>query len=269
MMFIVAMAMVIALLGGPNRAGASPSPQPAGSDSQADAYACEPGTVARAAKAIGFAGTDFWTDGWRNACRIDPAHDDRAIVALTYVAGEEKTGKEHSGQDYNALDLDLVVLDLESDKVLAHTHESESVEDGGDRFENIVIDTARYVLAPGARAFGVSVSNATHCYCANGGYTTLTLYLVRGDKLDKVGGVQTSSSQSGTERGDTPPPCTNLSSNETTTVSIGKGNSHGLADLLLTTVVTKTYDDDDPSKCPALKPTKTTNTLRFDGTTYK
>jgi hypothetical protein len=266
MMFIVAMA--IALLVGQNRAGASPSPQSAGSDSQADAYACEPGTVAKAAKAIGFAGTDFWTDGWHNACRIDPAHDDRAIVALTYVAGEEKTGKEHPGQYNNTLDLDLVVLDLKNDKVLAHTHESGSVEDGGDRFESIVIDTAQYVLAPGTRAFGISVSNATHCYCANGGFTTLTLYLVRGDKLDNVGGVQTSSSQSGTERGDTPPLCTNLSSDETTTVSVGKGSSHGLADLLLTTAVTKTYDD-DPSKCPALKSTKTKSTLRFDGTTYK
>jgi hypothetical protein len=269
MMFIVAIGMAIALLAGPNRALASPSPQSAGSASQADAYACEPGTVARAAKAIGFAGTDLWTDGGRNACRIDPAHDGHVIVALTYVAGEEKFGKEDSGQDYNALDLDLVVLDLKSDKVLAHKHESESVEDGGDRFESIVIDTARYVLAPGRRAFGVSVSNASHCYCANGRSTTLTLYLMRGDELDEVGGVGTASSQSGTERGETPPPCTNLSSDETTSVSVGKETSHGLADLLLTTTETKTYDDEDPSKCPSIKPTKITRTLRFDGTTYK
>jgi len=266
-MFIAAMAM--ALLGGPNMVIASPSPQSAGSGSQADFYACEPGTIARAAKAIGFAGTDFWTEGGRNACRVDPAHDDRAIVALTYVAGEEKTGKEHSGEDYDALDLDLVVLDLTSDNVLAHTHESQSIDDGGERFEGIGVDTARYVLAPGMRAFGISVGHATHCYCANGSSTTLTLYLMRGDKLVEVGGVQTSASQSGTERGDTPPPCTNRSSEEATTVSVGKGSSHGLADLLLTTVVKETYDDEDPSKCPVLKPTKTTRTLSFDGTTYK
>jgi hypothetical protein len=269
MFFIAVLAAGMGLLVGPRGAGALPSPQPLGSDDQADAYACGPGIVARAAKAMGFAGTDLWADGGRSACRLDPAHDDRAIVAIAYVAGEDKTGKEHTEQDYNGLDLDVVVLDLKSDKVLARTHESESIDDGGERFEGIAIDTARYVLAPGERAFGVSVSNATHCYCANSSSTSLTLYLPRGDKLDNLGGVGTSSSQSGTERGDTPPPCTNFSVDRTTTFGVGKGRSHGLADLVLTTVEKRTYDDEDPSKCPVLKPTKTTTTLRFDGTTYK
>jgi hypothetical protein len=266
MMFIAATAALIGTLVGPISAGASPSLQPLATDSQADAYTCEAGTVARAAKAMGFAGTGLWSDDWHNACRIDPAHDGRAIVALTYVAGEEKTGQELSGSDR---DLDLVILDLESDKVLAHAHESNAVEDGGDRFENITIDTARYVLAPGERAFGVSISNATHCTCANESFTTLTLYLVRGDKLEKVGDVATSSWQSGTEKGDTPAACTNLSSAVTTTVGVGKESSHGLADLLLTKVEKQTYDDEDSSKCPVVKPKKSVITLRFDGTTYK
>lgn len=265
-MLIIAMSAVMGLLLGPIGAAASPSPQPLATDGQADAYACAAGTVARAAKAIGFAGTGLWSDDWHNACRIDPAHDGRAIVALTYVAGEEKTGQEISGTDR---DLDLVILDLESDKVLAHSHESNAVEDGGDRFENIAIDTARYVLAPGERAFGVSIANATHCYCANESFATLTLYLVRGDKLEKVGGVTTSSWQAGTEKGDTPASCTNLSSAVTTTVGVGKESSHGLADLLLTRVEKQTYDDEDSSTCPVVKPTKSTTTLRFDGTTYK
>src|SRR3954464_1949009 len=86
-------AMLLALfylLSGFDSARAAPSPQPVGSDTPVDAYACEPGIVARAAKAVGFVGKGLWADGPRNACRLDPAHDDRAIVAIAYVAGEEK-----------------------------------------------------------------------------------------------------------------------------------------------------------------------------------
>jgi hypothetical protein len=52
-------------------------------------------------------------------------------------------------------------------------------------------------------------------------------------------------------------------------VGVGKGTSHGLANLVLTTLDEETWDDEDASKCPVLKPIKTIKTMHFHGTTYK
>lgn len=165
----------------------------------------------------------------------------------------------------------MTPLDEDQHTVMAHAHEDTAVEDGGARLEGITIDTARYMLAPGLRAFGVSVSNGTHCTCANSNSTNLKLYLQHGHRLDNVATIETSSWQAGYETGtEAPPVCTSTATQKKTVINIAKTRSHGLADLQLVTTVTAEYDfDEDPSKCPAIKPTKTTTTLRFDGATYK
>lgn len=241
-------------------------------DDADDAYSCESTVFTEAAKAIGFAGgDDLWSDRMANACRYDPGHDKRIIVALTHLPGEEKTGRKSNDDSRFMRDLDVVILDSESHTLVAHTHESEAIEDGGDRLEGIDIDTARYMLAPGLRAFGVSVRNGTHCTCANSSDTALRLYMQHGNRIDQIGTVNTYSWQSGYETGtDAPPACTSTATTKKTVISVAKSSNHGLADLQLATNATEAYDfDEDPSKCPALKPTKTNTTLRFDGTTYR
>lgn len=241
-------------------------------DDADDPYACETGMFTETAKAIGFAGGDaLWGDSMFNACRYDPGRDNRIIVALTYLAGEEKIGRKSNDDSKFMRDLDVVVLEPDQHTVMAHAHEDTAVEDGGARLEGITIDTARYMLAPGLRAFGVSVSNGTHCTCANSDSTNLKLYLQHGHRLDNVATIETSSWQAGYETGtEAPPVCTSTATQKKTVINIAKTRSHGLADLQLVTTVTAEYDfDEDPSKCPAIKPTKTTTTLRFDGATYK
>ncbi|MDQ0009249.1 hypothetical protein J2T07_001426 [Luteibacter jiangsuensis] len=237
-----------------------------------DPYACEIGMFAETAKAIGFAGDDaLWGDSMFNACRYDPGRDSRIIVALTYLAGEEKSGQKSNDDSKFMRDLDVVVLEPDRHTVMAHAHEDTAIEDGGARLEGITIDTARYMLAPGLRAFGVSVNNETHCTCANNSSTNLKLYVQHGHRLDNVATIETHSWQAGYEMGaETPAACTSTAAQKKTVVNIAKTSSHGLADLQLVTTVTGEYDfDEDPSKCPAIKPTKTITTLHFDGTTYK
>lgn len=241
-------------------------------DDAEDPYACETGMFTEAAKAIGFAGGDaLWGDSMFNACRYDPGHDNRIIVALSYLAGEEKSGRKSSDDARFMRDLDVVVLEPDQHTVMAHAHEDAAIEDGGARLADITIDTARYMLAPGLRAFGVSVSNETHCSCANNSSTNLKLYVQHGHRLDNVATIETRSWQAGYEMGaETPSACTSTATQKKTVINIAKTSSHGLADLQLVTTVTKEYDfDEDPSKCPAIKPTKTITTLHFDGAVYK
>ena len=245
---------------------------PIDEDAADSSLSCPEGTTAAVAKALHFAGSpDFWLEGFFIACRLDPDHPDRAIVALTYVPGEERTGKTHQGDTAYERDLDIAIIDLSNDKIIAHRHEDKSIWDGGERFERIAIDTGRYVLAPGKRAFGLRVSNGTHCSCANVSYTNLTLYLRSGNRLDRLASTSVYNDRAGYEK-DTAPPavCTSVATLSTTTVAVGRSKNHGLADLELMTTETPSYDfDEDSSQCPRLSATRRRATLHYDGNIYK
>ena len=240
-------------------------------DSTDDALACPDDTTAAAAKALHFAGSaDFWSGRWNFACRLDPDHPDRAIVALTYLPGEERTGLKHAGDDLHERNLELVVIDLSNGEIVAHRHEDKVIEDGGERLEGISIDTGRYTLAPGKRAFGVRVSNGTHCACVNVSYTNLYLYVQNGRGLDRVLSTSVENDQDGYEKySPQPPACTSIGTTTTTTIAVGRGKSHGLADLQRVTIETPRYEFDDSSKCPTLPATKRRVTLRYDCEVYK
>ncbi|WP_266159433.1 hypothetical protein [Dyella silvatica] len=270
--------MLFALAMGPHTlswAHPSAAERAAGKTSAAgvDALACAEDTTASAAKALHFAGAaDFWREGRNAACRLDPVHSDRAIVALTYVHGEEITGQPQQGYAAEERDLDLLVIDLGDGQIIAHRHEDAAIEDDGERFEGMAIDTGRYVLAKGQRAFGVRTINASHCRCINNRVESLTLYLQHGSRLDRILSTHASEWQASYETGSEPPPtCAESATTLTTTVMVGAGNSHGLADLRLATTATSSDVDDDASatKCPALAPGKKIVTLHFDGQSYK
>jgi hypothetical protein len=228
-----------------------------------DKLACEDGTIARAAEALHYpGGADFWS-GWNTACRLDPSHPGQAIVALSYHKGEELTGEALENSEAN-YDLDLVVLNLENDTVVAHRHQSEAIASDAIRYEELSIDTGRYLLAPGKRALGIRTRNSSHCYQCAYGYTNLTLYVQTGNRIDPVMEIPVAET-----RNEPTDECPNAISYSTTTVSIGAGKSHGFANLLLTTTVQvdANSEEDAPASCTTHR--VETVPVYFDGHTYE
>jgi len=256
------------------------SPVFAAGDAQANGHApdvagtssgCPEDTTVQAARALHFGGSDdFWRESEYTVCRRDPDDPRQAIVAFAYFSGEELTGKslERDGDERN---LDLVIIEIPSGKIIAHRHEDKTLQDDAERLEGISIDTGRYILAPGKRAFGIRASNSTHCTCANSSHTQLSLYLPRGDTLDSVMATGVYSYQAEYEKDSPPPPaCSSVATTSTTTIAVGKGKSHVLADLQLTTADMSEYGYDvNTSSCPKLVPIKHTETFRYDGSVYK
>jgi len=233
---------------------------------------CPGGIVERAARALHFAGDEsLWEGQYRSACRLDPAHRDRAIVVLTHVPGEEKTGKLDESGTSSARDLDIVLMQPSDDTIVARGHWDLEIQDDAQRLESVAIDTGRYVLAEGKRAFGIRTDNSTHCTCSNNGWTGLTLFVQNGDRVDLV--LRTSVGTWGDETDgleESRPPCSLSSTESHSTLAVGRHGNHGLADLEQVTVKQAKYGSDETAaECPALPPKKTVTTWRFDGREYK
>lgn len=192
------------------------------------------------------------------ACKTWPADPKLEIAVFAYDAGKPEEKQQLT-----------TILDQASGKVVS-AHVATIMEDAmmsvyGAHFR---IDTARYQLAPGVRAFGVDLhSGYNHHYCPEGGWGPVrTLYVREGARIRPVLDgmvISTWHYVDGTFQGcaeqpeGTPGPVT-----ETTELSLAlmKSTSHGYADLELTA---STSDD-------RAKPTNRVkrSVLRYDGKAY-
>jgi hypothetical protein len=196
-----------------------------------------------------------------SACQLWPFDNKSYIVAMAVNEGKEwqktllvaiiDSGTGRMGARYRGV--------IEEDAI--------TVLRGG----NLRIDTARYDLAPGRRAFGVDVSSSiSGPRCAEGGIgPSRTLFLPDKKQLlpvvenltlsqwTYVQGADTACAGTDAKRPEDEPVV------ETTTLSLSVAGSvtNGLHDLLAT--ATSTVDDD---KKPARKPYKTL--MKFDGRRY-
>jgi len=112
------------------------------------------------------------------ACKVWPKDASKAIVAVAYATKEEaKKG------------LVVAVTDVATGKVV-NLHRELVEEDAGLQFResSLKIDTARYDLAAGIRAFAIDVeSGAPGPSCPDGGQgPARSLYVQQGEKLQKV-----------------------------------------------------------------------------------
>lgn len=232
---------------------------------------CPNGVVERALQALKFAGgNDFWGGGNHSDCRLDPAHNDRAIVALAYVPGEERTGKIMDANSV-ARDLDIVILKVSDGSILARGHWDAEIQDDADHLESFSLDTGRYMLAPGKRAFGIRTVNATRCTCANSSSGDLILFAQNDDRVDQLLATTMNTWQSESDGyEDNLPLCSESYTEQHSTIVVSRHNEHGMADLDQLAVEQAHYESDDiAAKCPALVPKRTKTTWRFDGREYK
>lgn len=181
-----------------------------------DPLACPENTLANVEQTLSItpAGDDF------AACRKDPADTHHAIVALAYQATDGDAQDGNGDEDY---DLDVAVVDIASGDILAHRHEPDGIPSDAVSLERVWLDTARYDLAPGKRAFGVRTTNDAHCWQCAYGYTNLALYLQDGKQLRKL--LATTVAETTSDDGDDV-------TNTATVLCIGKQRHHGLADIV-------------------------------------
>jgi len=117
------------------------------------------------------------------ACRVWPYDPSLALAAVAYpLPGSDRIGER-------ALRLVVAVLDARDARLLA-VRESDLGEDAVFALaeDGLLLDTARYDLAKGVRAFGVVLrSSAPGASCPDGRYNDeLTLYVREGEVLRPV-----------------------------------------------------------------------------------
>lgn len=181
-----------------------------------DPLACPEGTLAKAEQTLSVEpeGDDY------AACRKNPSDTSQAIVALAYLATDGDKQDDNGHADY---DLDLAIVDIDSGRILAHRHEANGIESDAVSLDRVWLDTSRYDLAPGRRAFGVRSRNDAHCWQCAYGETTLSLYLLDGKHLRKL--LTTTVAETNVnETGD---------HSTRAILCIGKHRHHGLADIVM------------------------------------
>lgn len=187
-----------------------------------DPRACPEGTLAAVEQTLSVTPEgDDYAD-----CRKDPADTRHAIVALAYHATDGDAQDDNGADDY---DLDVAVVDIASGDILAHRHEPNGITSDAVSLNHVWLDTARYDLAPGRRAFGVRSSNSAHCWQCVYDITTLSLYLRDGKQVRKLLTTtveETSNSEgAGGDAADT--------STTSSVLCIGHDRHHGLADIVM------------------------------------
>ncbi len=193
------------------------------------------------------------------ACKRWPAYPDLEIAVFAYDAGKADQKEQL-----------IAILDQRSGKMV-----SASVTAVGEdammqlNGATLRIDTARYDLAPGVRAFGIDIASGYSAhYCPEAGSGEVrALYVRNGAKIRPVleelmmstwSYVDGTFAGCGAEADKAPDPVTDTVAME---IAILKSTSHGYADLELT--ATSSYDNGAKSK---KKPVHVV--LHYDGKAY-
>ena len=189
------------------------------------------------------------------ACKPWPDDSNQTVVALAY----DKSGERNLVDGHSLLML-LGKTDTQSGKLTA-IYREDVEEDASWALESgaLRIDTARYRLAPGVRAFGVIThSSARGPSCPDFNYNNLlTLVVQDGKTLRPVLKVYLEQWMQITEN-----TCSNSEESQSEsaqiTLSMGKEISHGFADIILTAQVSG-----DEGQQRTVK-----KVLRYDGKRY-
>lgn len=190
----------------------------------------------------------------------------RAIVALPMP----QSGSEPGMTTY---DLDVLVIEqadngnTERAKIVSRRFDKGALVEDAIGISEIRADTARYTLAPDARAFGLRVLYQGPSRVNPYSQETLTLYLPRGQKLLKVLDELEMSAESGEWDAN----CAGDFATTRGTLSVMRATSHGLADLTLRRTRTDSRSVLQGDECVTRKRPATFSSvvLRYDGTTYR
>lgn len=130
-------------------------------------------------------------DSERGACRIWPADTSLTLIAVPFLGPEGPNGDSQSG------DLDVLVVDSASLRSRASLRLPDVMSSDAIHVDSVGLDTARYNLAPGVRAFGVRSSRSNSSQPNPFSETRLQLLVFSGNILEAITGQIVVSSSGG------------------------------------------------------------------------
>ncbi|VTU19206.1 hypothetical protein SRS16CHR_02390 [Variovorax sp. SRS16] len=178
-----------------------------------------------------------------------------------------------SRPDANEFDLDVLVVqqadngNTDRAKIVSRLFEEAALTEDAVRISAIKVDTARYVLAPDARAFGLRIlhqgSSRDHPYSNE----TLTLYLPQGQRLVKV----LDKFETVMELGAWDTSCEGNFETVHSSLALARSTSNGLADLNVRETRSESRSILQGEECVTQdRPAKFKSTmLRYNGKSYR
>jgi hypothetical protein len=206
---------------------------------------CDNGLIESVATALQASGADIGL----SSCRRDPVTSDQFIVAVVSPSDDEH------------FDLDVVIWNQRTQAVVARRHDAGYLLPDASSLRSSSVDTARYVLAPGVRAFGVRDIHYPYNTHSKWSETHLTLFVQQGDRIERIFASQV---ELLTDGGDTPT-CVDATRAIRTTVGTVTSQSHGYADL---SVVTQDVTESGLPGKPCGPAKIERHQASYDGTTY-
>jgi hypothetical protein len=170
-------------------------------------------------------------------------------------------------------DLDVLVVqqadngNTERARIVSRLFQPSALSEDAVRISEIKVDSARYVLAADARAFGLRIVRQGSSRVNPYSNETLTLYVPQGPKLARV----LDELETTLERGEWDANCEGNFETVHGSLSIARSTSHGYADLLLRQTRTETRSSAQGEDCVTHeRPAKfSSQMLRYDGTVYR
>jgi len=201
------------------------------------------------------------------ACKTWSAFPGRIVIVLPMpVPSTDPTTKLH--------DIEVLLVqrpdngNSERDTVIGRLFQPAALEEDVAAIQEILIDTARYALAPDVRAFGLRVRYRGTTRSDPFASETLRLYVLQGGKLREVLEEIELDSDSGGWNAD----CTGRFKQLRTLLSTRPGRGGGFADLVLerTRMSSQGHWQDDGSCAEKAQPAQYgTVVLRYDGERFR
>lgn len=198
-------------------------------------------------------------DSQRAVCKVNPGDARQVLAALPFAVNVD----EDAQGDYG---LDVLVADADSGKVIAHSYQDAAIVSDAVQFTNLRLDTARYQLAPGLRAFGVRISHEGSSRVNPFSSETLSLYLYDGAKLRQV----MSNLLVDLSGGEWEDNCAGEFNQTKRTLVVGKPGKEGFASLRVTEESTDSHSVAKGDDCQETggDTATSTYTLDYDGNQY-
>ena len=201
------------------------------------------------------------------ACKAWPAFPGRIVIVLPMPRPSDDPGAK-------VYDLEVLLVqrpdngNSERDTVISRLFQPAALDEDTVVIQEILIDTARYTLAPDARAFGLRVRYRGNTRSDPFASETLRLYVSQGGTLREVLEEIELDSESGEWNAD----CTGRFRQLRTMLSTKPGRGGSFADLVLARTRTASrgqWQDDGSCAEKAQSPQYGTVVLRYDGERFR
>jgi hypothetical protein len=159
-------------------------------------------------------------DSKQATCKPWPANPALTLAVLPLPAKD-------SDPDTGTYDLEVLVADSDSGSIIAHSYQPSAITYDAVRLSGISLDTARYQLMPENRAFGVRISHSGSSRVNPYETTSLSLYVIDGQRLRPVLDRLTVEENGGEWDGQ----CAGEFNSTSRTIDIGPGGRDGYAAL--------------------------------------